>query len=316
MAITSSGSSVIAFFATEAKAAQAVQALKTAGFTRAQIGAATPHSGASVSPVSTLGHESHGATGSMAGGTMYDAGAKTEGVWDKIKDFFEGGPNEGGVEQYAGEHAHAGASHEVTAPNYFEPEDMSHSLAGMDVPQERSRYFEHRLQSSTGGVVVTVTAVGRKEEAEAILEQHGGDLGAGAAEHAFGETTETGQQRIQLLGEVLRVHKERTTRGEVRIRKEIITDQQTIQVPVTREELVIERIAASGATPAHGSIGENSEIRIPLSEEHASVDKQTVVLEEVAVGKRAIEGTESVSDSVRHEELQVEETAGAGTLGR
>jgi uncharacterized protein (TIGR02271 family) len=102
------------------------------------------------------------------------------------------------------------------------------------------------------------------------------------------------------------VHKDRVSRGEVRIRKEVITETQTVQVPVTREELVIERRAVDQATPATGSIGE-SEIRIPLSEERASVDTSTVVREEVAVGKKPVQDVRDLTGEVRREELVVED---------
>lgn len=162
---------------------------------------------------------------------------------------------------------------------------------------------------------MTVQAGSRAAEAEAILVQNGGDLGSANAEQDFAATgseatagTVAGEtKRIQLLGEVLRVHKERISRGEVVIRKEVITENQTIQVPVTREELVVERIAGDGLTPASGTIGEDSVIRIPLSEERASVGKETVVREEVAIGKRAVNNVENVDSSVQHEELRVEQ---------
>ena len=48
------------------------------------------------------------------------------------------------------------------------------------------------------------------------------------------------------IGEILRVHKERISRGEVRLRKEVVTEHQNIEVPRTREELVVERIPGSG----------------------------------------------------------------------
>ena len=82
---------------------------------------------------------------------------------------------------------------------------------------------------------------------------------------------------------------------------------QTIQVPVTREELVIERHAVNSGTAVDGTIGEGSEIRVPLTEERASLDKSTVVREEVSVGKRAVEGVESLEGSTRREELVVED---------
>jgi uncharacterized protein (TIGR02271 family) len=113
--------------------------------------------------------------------------------------------------------------------------------------------------------------------------------------------------RVQLFGEVLRVHKERISRGEVRVRKDVVTENQTIEVPVTREELVLERVAVSPNTPASSaSIGRAQEIRVPLSEDSVRVEKQPVVREEVMVGKREVSDVARVADEVRHEELRVD----------
>jgi uncharacterized protein (TIGR02271 family) len=112
---------------------------------------------------------------------------------------------------------------------------------------------------------------------------------------------------VQLFGEVLRVHKERINRGEVRIRKDVVTENQTIEVPVTREELVLERVAVAGNTPApNASIGSAEEIRVPLSEDVVRLEKQAVVREEVLVGKREVEDVTTVGDDVRREELRVD----------
>jgi uncharacterized protein (TIGR02271 family) len=117
-----------------------------------------------------------------------------------------------------------------------------------------------------------------------------------------------GLQSIQLLGEVLRVHKDRLDRGEVVVRKDIITETQTVQVPVTREELVVERRDVAPNTPAQGNIGDNTqEIRVPLTEETASIDKGTVVREEVAVGKKPVQDVRDLSGEVRREELVVDD---------
>ena len=105
----------------------------------------------------------------------------------------------------------------------------------------------------------------------------------------------------------MRTYRERIQRGEVRLRKEVVTENQTVEVPVTREELVIERTTPSGDARANaGEIGTDEEIRVPLSEERARVEKQPVVNEEVRVGKRAVQNTERVSQDVRHEELRVD----------
>jgi uncharacterized protein (TIGR02271 family) len=115
-------------------------------------------------------------------------------------------------------------------------------------------------------------------------------------------------ERVQLFGEVLRVHKERISRGEVRVRKDVVTENQTIEVPVTREELVVERVAVSGDTPApSGGIGSGQEIRIPLSEDKVRLEKEPVLQEEVIVGKREVQDVARVSGDVRREELRVDD---------
>ena len=81
---------------------------------------------------------------------------------------------------------------------------------------------------------------------------------------------------------------------------------RTIEVPVTREELVVEREPAADGTLAGEPIEPPQEIRIPLSEERVSVEKQAVVLEEVEIGTRRVADTERISESVRHEELRAD----------
>ena len=51
------------------------------------------------------------------------------------------------------------------------------------------------------------------------------------------------------------------------------------------------------------------DIRVPVTEERVEVSKQPVVYEEVGIGKRVTQETETVSDTVRREELRVDEKA-------
>jgi uncharacterized protein (TIGR02271 family) len=318
---TRTSSTIVGYFDNFSDAQDAVDNLKDAGFTASQIGFARR---------SYNDAESHGAGRTATA----KAGAAGESVWDKVKNFFEGGS----VEPYADEKSRGDfANREVseTGSGYaqsganndsyeYGDDDFRESLSGLSVPEQQSRYFSQRFGSSESGAVVTVTAPGREEEAERILEKAGADLGNNAANYDYssnagagarGETGAAGLRNIQLLGEVLRVHKDRVNRGEVRIRKDIITEQQTVQVPVTREELVVERMPVSGETAAQGQIGQDREIRIPLTEERAAVDKETVVREQVAVGKRAVENVRNVGGEVRREELVVEDSTKGGRTG-
>jgi len=118
----------------------------------------------------------------------------------------------------------------------------------------------------------------------------------GAARHAF-------DRSVQLREEKLRVGKTSEKTGDVKVRKEVHTDHKTIEVPVEREEIVIEHRAAGGR--AAGDV-KAEEIRIPVREEKAHVSKETVAREEVQVSKRKVHDTEKVSEDVKREELVVE----------
>jgi uncharacterized protein (TIGR02271 family) len=296
---------IAAYFEDSNDARKAVDALQDAGFTSAHLG---------------IAHRGQYAGESTISGTTRTHGADHDGpsTWDKIKSWFSGDE----PEPYANERAQDDFSRREVTSNtdnlygdYDETADLGGSFTAMEIPQDRARYFSHRLGRSDNGAVVTVQAGTRREEAEEILTRYNADFGANAAGYDYSEQTGeyTGDntrnaetQNIQLLGEVLRVHKDRINRGEVRIRKEVVTENQNIQVPVQREELVIERRAVGENTPATDSIGEK-EIRVPLSEERATVSKSAVVREEVKVGKKPVEEVRDLNAEVQHEELVVDD---------
>ena len=92
-----------------------------------------------------------------------------------------------------------------------------------------------------------------------------------------------------------------------------MTEKQNIEVPVTREELIVERVQGEGREAPGAQIGSGQkEIRIPLTEERVQVEKKPVVNEEVRVGKRQVQDTKRVSDEVRHEELRTETEGDVG----
>jgi len=129
---------------------------------------------------------------------------------------------------------------------------------------------------------------------------------AESAPAAAATRTEAGET-IQLHEERLRAHKTPVETGEVRVRKEVTTEQQNISVPVTHEEVVVERRPAAGQASS-ADIRAGEEIRIPVKEEKVHVEKDAVVTEEVSVGKRKVTDTEQVSGTVRKEQVKVEQS--------
>jgi uncharacterized protein (TIGR02271 family) len=202
----------------------------------------------------------------------------------------------------------------------YHGEDRSEATAvtgqtGFDAMLARLDLSQEDASVRNGEAIVTVTGR-RNEGAQSLLEQCGAHILRGRSlqgraapatpEPAVTSTPFTPPRQaepghIQLFGEVLSVRKEKVNSGEVHVRKESVTHMETVQVPVTREHLVVDRTDGSGRSDAEGAI------RVPLSEERLHIDKDTVLREEYKVGKREVTQNESVSDSVRRERLLVDD---------
>ena len=120
------------------------------------------------------------------------------------------------------------------------------------------------------------------------------------------DTERNTEREIELREEELDIDKREVSAGDVEIRKEVHEDIEQIEVPVTREEIYVDRKPVN-RKEATGTVGkmEDETIRIPLKEEKVEVRKRPVVREEVEVGKKKVHETERVSDTVRREELDV-----------
>ena len=117
-----------------------------------------------------------------------------------------------------------------------------------------------------------------------------------------------GHRSVQLREEQLNVRKERVQTGEVQLRKEIVEELRTVQVPVMREEVYVERRQVIDGQYDGSPLTENEIIRIPIMEERIEVTKRPVVVEEVIIGKRKIQEIKEMKDTVRKEEAQIEQS--------
>jgi uncharacterized protein (TIGR02271 family) len=128
-----------------------------------------------------------------------------------------------------------------------------------------------------------------------------------AGDAASASSAGTGRTRLVTHAEQLQARAVAQQSGEINLRKEIVEETQTIEVPVRREEVVIERHAVSAdAADATAFATDQETIRIPVMEEQVEVSKVVRPVEEVEIRKRTIEDSQTVSDTVRHEEIRVE----------
>lgn len=120
-------------------------------------------------------------------------------------------------------------------------------------------------------------------------------------------TVDEGGRKLQLREEELIARKRSVETGKVGIRTEIVSEQRTLEVPVTREEVTIERHAVEHR-PSDQPISETGEtISVPVREEEVTLEKKAVVYEEVSIGKRSVQETKQVSGTVKREEAVLSE---------
>lgn len=112
---------------------------------------------------------------------------------------------------------------------------------------------------------------------------------------------------IRLEEERMQVDKKAVETGEAVIHKRVVTQTETVEVPVKHEEVVIERVPFNGQ-PTNAPNFEDETITIPVMEEQVQVTKKPVVTEEIKVHKRDIEEPQSVSATLKKEKLDVEKS--------
>jgi uncharacterized protein (TIGR02271 family) len=126
------------------------------------------------------------------------------------------------------------------------------------------------------------------------------------------DATTSDRERMQLREEELHARTTSTQTGEVRVNTDGVSEQRTVEVPVTREEVFVDRQPVD-RRPSDQPISESEHgsIEVPVREEQVTVEKRPVVYEEVGIGKRQVEETRDVNATVRREELRVQEQGDA-----
>jgi uncharacterized protein (TIGR02271 family) len=121
-----------------------------------------------------------------------------------------------------------------------------------------------------------------------------------------GPTTDDAMTRSE---EELRVGTETRERGRARLRKYVTTEQQTVTVPVQREEVRVEREPITDANLDDATSGpaiSEEEHEVTLREEEVVVDKRAVPKERVRLDTETVTEERQVSEEVRKEQIQVD----------
>ena len=130
-------------------------------------------------------------------------------------------------------------------------------------------------------------------------------------------TSDRADEVIPVAEEELHVGKREVNRGRVRLHSRVIERPVSEQVSLREEHVQVERRPVSGTTQA-GDVFQERTIEVEERGEEAVVSKEAHVVEEVVVRKEADQRTETISDTVRKTEVDVEDDRsirGTGTTG-
>jgi uncharacterized protein (TIGR02271 family) len=114
---------------------------------------------------------------------------------------------------------------------------------------------------------------------------------------------------VPLSEEEVKVGKKTVSAGEVSLQRKVSTEQVNVPVELKREDAVIERVPAHETEPAGKEPFQEERVEVPLSREEPVVEKETRVTGGVRV--RKTEGTEreTIQESVRREDVDIDESA-------
>jgi uncharacterized protein (TIGR02271 family) len=157
-------------------------------------------------------------------------------------------------------------------------------------------YSQHRSDSGL--------PAGERDRDRDGIDDHVQDTAVGR--DTSGPTTDDAMTRSE---EELRVGTQTRERGRARLRKHVTTEQQTVTVPVSREEVRVEREPITDANIDDATSGpaiSEEEHEVTLREETPVVEKRAVPRERVRLDTETVTDERQVSEEVRKEQIQVD----------
>ena len=136
----------------------------------------------------------------------------------------------------------------------------------------------------------------------------------------IGNASLTGRDdSISLYEERLTVGKREVSHGRLRVRSFVVETSVNEQVTLHRETVQVDRRPVDRVVSATDAVFQDRTIELEEFDEEAVVSKEARVVEEISLRKEAQDRTETIHDTVRHTEVEVEDgrttTSAGGTTG-
>jgi uncharacterized protein (TIGR02271 family) len=167
-----------------------------------------------------------------------------------------------------------------------------------------------RTDSTTGTAGYSDTTTGTAGLTDTDTNRHGT-----VGHDTSGPTTDNAMTRSE---EQLRVGTEQVEAGRARLRKYVVTENVTTTVPVSHEEVRLEREPITDANVGSALDGpaiSEEEHEVTLHAERPVVAKEAVPVERVRLDTETVTDQETVTDSVRKEQIEAD-TDGVADINR
>lgn len=161
-----------------------------------------------------------------------------------------------------------------------------------------------------GGREIPSNAITRVEGNRVYLNEAADQYTTASGRAGMTAQETEGTMRVPVVEERLDVERRAGQRGEVEIQKRTVEEQVSIPVELRREEVHVERREVDDRPIEAGEanrIFEEGTIRVPVRGEEAIVTKEAVVTGEVVINKEQTVERQEVSDTVRRQEVEVDE---------
>lgn len=194
-------------------------------------------------------------------------------------------------------------------------------LASLGMPDKDYDHLKNGIRD--GGVVIAVAAPATHADTiEDIFERHSvtkidevdkarQQPVAAAVAAPLAATAVDGETAIPIVEEELVVGKRAVNQGGVRVYRRVVEVPVEESVNLREEHVTVERHAVNRAVTDADAFRDRT-IELTETAEEAVVGKNARVVEELLVGKKSSEHTETVRDTVRKTEVEVEEIPGSG----
>jgi uncharacterized protein (TIGR02271 family) len=167
--------------------------------------------------------------------------------------------------------------------------------------EEEELYRYYGVGTGTAGYTETTNTTAGFSDTETDTNRHGT-----AGHDTSGPTTDNAMTRSE---EQLRVGTQQVEAGRARLRKYVVTENVTTTVPVSHEEVRIEREPITDANIGDAMDGpaiSEEEHEVVLHAERPVVAKETVPVERVRLDTQTVTEQETVTDTVRKEQIEAD----------